>query len=112
MAFPSIEWVRPANPFDFLCLNQPSFWTPGRCAGRWRASPTKSPNGERVEIFGHGGGRAEAERRQIPFLGEIPIYTEIRLGGDSGVPVVVSHPDQPFGQAFVRVAELLRQTLG
>src|SRR5438132_1015866 len=71
-----------------------------------------APNGERIEIFGHGGGRAEAERQKIPFLGEIPIYTEIRLGGDSGVPVVVSHPDQPFGQAFVRVAESLRQKLG
>jgi len=71
-----------------------------------------APNGERIEIFGHGGGRAEAERQKIPFLGEIPIYTEIRLGGDSGVPVVVSHPDQPFGQAFVRVAESLRQRIG
>ena len=71
-----------------------------------------APNGERIEIFGHGGGRVEAERQKIPFLGEIPIYTEIRLGGDSGVPVVVSHPNQPFGQAFVRVAESLRQRLG
>jgi len=71
-----------------------------------------APNGERIEIFGHGGGRVEAERQKIPFLGEIPIYTEIRLGGDSGVPVVVSHPDQPFGQAFVRVAESLRERLG
>jgi len=70
-----------------------------------------APNGERIEIFGHGGGRAEAERQKIPFLGEIPIYTEIRLGGDSGVPVVVSHPDRPFGQAFVRVAESLRHKL-
>ncbi len=32
-----------------------------------------APNGERVEIFGHGGGRAEAERQKIPFLGEITI---------------------------------------
>jgi len=71
-----------------------------------------APNGERIEIFGHGGGRAEAERQKIPFLGEIPIYTEIRLGGDSGVPVVVSHTDLPFGQAFVRVAESLRERLG
>jgi len=71
-----------------------------------------APNGERIEIFGHGGGRAEAERQRIPFLGEIPIYTEIRLGGDSGVPVVVSHPDQPFGQAFLRIAESLRHKFG
>ena len=33
-----------------------------------------TPNGERVEIFGHGGGAAEAERRQLPFLGEIPYF--------------------------------------
>jgi len=71
-----------------------------------------APNGQRVEIFGHGGGRAEAGRQKIRFLGEIPIYTEIRLGGDNGVPVVVSHPNQPFGQAFIRVAEVLRQMLG
>src|SRR5260221_7463957 len=31
-----------------------------------------APNGERVEIFGHGGGKAEAERQNIPFLGDGP----------------------------------------
>jgi ATP-binding protein involved in chromosome partitioning len=71
-----------------------------------------TPTGDRVEIFGHGGGRAEAERRKIPFLGEIPIYLEIRVGGDQGIPVVVSHPDAPSGLAFVRVAEALRGILG
>src|SRR5439155_14991093 len=71
-----------------------------------------APGGERLEIFGHGGGRAEAERQRIPFLGEIPLFTEIRLGGDQGLPVVVSHPEQPFAQAFVRVADALRQGLG
>jgi len=48
-----------------------------------------APSGERIEIFGHGGGRAEAERRSIPFLGEIPLFTQIREGGDRGVPIVV-----------------------
>ncbi len=67
-----------------------------------------TPNGERVEIFGHGGGRQEAERIKIPFLGEIPIYTAIREGGDRGMPVVVSAPDQPAGCAFLQVAEALR----
>ena len=37
---------------------------------------------------------------KIPFLGEVPIFTEIREGGDRGVPVVVSSPDKPAGQAF------------
>jgi ATP-binding protein involved in chromosome partitioning len=71
-----------------------------------------TPNGERVEIFGHGGGRAEAERRQIPFLGEVPLFTEIREGGDAGLPVVVGSPKQPAGQAFIHIAEGLKQRLG
>jgi ATP-binding protein involved in chromosome partitioning len=71
-----------------------------------------TPNGERVEIFGHGGGKAEAERLRVPFLGEVPIFTEIREGGDTGRPVVVSAPDQAPAQAFVKVAEALRAKLG
>ncbi len=71
-----------------------------------------TPTGERVEIFGHGGGHAEAERQKIPFLGEIPIYLDIRIGGDQGVPVSVSAPEEPSGQVFIRIAEALRQKLG
>lgn len=63
-----------------------------------------APNGDRVEIFGHGGGRLEAERQEIPFLGEVPIFTEIREGGDCGVPVTISAPDSPAGQSFMNVA--------
>jgi ATP-binding protein involved in chromosome partitioning len=69
-----------------------------------------TPNGERVEIFGHGGGRAEAGRQNIPFLGEIPLYLDIRVGGDQGVPVVVSAPTGA-GQAFIQMAEGLRLKL-
>ena len=71
-----------------------------------------APNGERIEIFGHGGGRTEAQRQKIPFLGEIPIYTEIRIGGDRGVPVTVSQPEAPFGQAFIKVSEAIRHRFG
>jgi ATP-binding protein involved in chromosome partitioning len=70
-----------------------------------------TPGGERVEIFGHGGGHAEAERQKLTFLGEIPIFTEIRKGGDEGVPVVISAPNDPPAQAFIRVAETLREAL-
>lgn len=71
-----------------------------------------SPEGQRVEIFGHGGGRKEAETRQVPFLGEIPLFMEIRLGGDSGVPVVVSHAQSAAAQAFINIAKGLRKVLG
>ena len=66
-----------------------------------------TPNGERVEIFGHGGGRSEAERRKIRFLGEIPIYLEIRRGGDAGMPVVVSKPQEAPAQSFISIAKSL-----
>jgi len=66
------------------------------------------PSGERVEIFGHGGGHKEAERQKIQFLGEIPIYTEIRIGGDEGRPVVVSNTKAPPAQAFIQIAGTLR----
>jgi len=67
-----------------------------------------APNGERIEIFGHGGGRKEAERRNLPFLGEVPIYLEIRQGGDTGLPVVVSNPQGAPAQAFISIAKCLR----
>jgi len=66
-----------------------------------------TPSGERVEIFGHGGGRAEAERQSMPFLGEIPLYTEIRLGGDQGTPVVITDPKSPPAQRFIEIAQKL-----
>jgi ATP-binding protein involved in chromosome partitioning len=71
-----------------------------------------APDGSRVEIFGHGGGKAEAARKGLPFLGEVPLFTAIREGGDAGVPVVVSAPDSPAGRAFIEVARTLMARLG
>ncbi|HSU54111.1 MAG TPA: Mrp/NBP35 family ATP-binding protein [Candidatus Dormibacteraeota bacterium] len=70
-----------------------------------------TPTGDRVEIFGHGGGRAEAGRQNVRFLGEVPIFTEIREGGDKGTPVVVSRPETAPARAFISVAEALNQEL-
>jgi ATP-binding protein involved in chromosome partitioning len=67
-----------------------------------------TPNGERVEIFGHGGGQKEATRQKVNFLGEIPIFTAIREGGDEGTPVVVSKPQEAPGEAFIYVARALQ----
>jgi ATP-binding protein involved in chromosome partitioning len=70
-----------------------------------------APNGERVEIFGHGGGKEEAARQKVPFLGEVPIFTEIREGGDHGMPIVVSAPNHAAGRAFIQIAETLHQKI-
>jgi ATP-binding protein involved in chromosome partitioning len=70
-----------------------------------------TPNGERAEIFGHGGGKSEAGRQKVPFLGEVPIFTEIREGGDQGVPVVVLAPGGKAAQAFIQIAATLHNNL-
>ncbi len=70
-----------------------------------------TPGGERIEIFGHGGGRAEAERQKVAFLGEIPLFTEIRQGGDKGVPIVVSDVEALPAQSFIKAAQALAQRL-
>jgi ATP-binding protein involved in chromosome partitioning len=60
---------------------------------------------ERTNIFSHGGGAETAERYGVPFLGEVPLNVSLREGGDSGKPVVATHPDSPVAQAFKQIAE-------
>ena len=66
-------------------------------------------DGTRVDIFGHGGGRLEAERKGVMFLGEIPLVVAIREGGDRGEPVVVADPMGEAARAFSAVAAGLQQ---
>jgi ATP-binding protein involved in chromosome partitioning len=68
-----------------------------------------TPDGERVEIFGHGGGSDEARRQNVPFLGEVPLFKAIREGGDSGQPIVVSDPQSAAGEALLNIAKSLAQ---
>jgi ATP-binding protein involved in chromosome partitioning len=56
--------------------------------------------GERTEIFGHGGARAEAAKLGVPFLGEIPLLAAVRAAGDSGLPVVVGAPESAAAAAL------------
>lgn len=67
--------------------------------------------GKRHEIFAHGGGRAAAERFEVPFLGEIPLDAAIREGGDSGVPIVVRDPESRLAAAYVEAAGNLARQL-
>ncbi len=60
--------------------------------------------GQRTDIFSHGGGQAVAERMGVPFLGEVPIDPVVRIGGDSGQPVVVSEPGSPAAIAIGEIA--------
>ena len=60
--------------------------------------------GERHEIFGHGGAREEAAKLGVPFLGEVPLDTEVRVRSDRGEPVVVSMPDSMHTAIYRNIA--------
>jgi len=63
--------------------------------------------GERTDIFSHGGGQATAERYGVPFLGRIPLETEIREGGDQGTPIVIGRPETASAKAFMEMGGAL-----
>lgn len=65
--------------------------------------------GERSEIFSFGGGEKTAERFGIPFLGRIPLDPAIRMGGDSGTPIVIADPNSPQTKAFLDVVSTICQ---
>jgi ATP-binding protein involved in chromosome partitioning len=60
--------------------------------------------GARYDIFGHGGARKEAERLDVPFLGEVPLVMAIRETSDAGTPIVVAEPDGPHAQVYREIA--------
>jgi ATP-binding protein involved in chromosome partitioning len=65
----------------------------------------------RLEVFGSGGGARVAQTLsqrfgyEVKLLGEIPLDTRLRAGGDSGRPIVVTDPQAPAAAALIRVAE-------
>ena len=60
--------------------------------------------GQRVEIFGHGGARDAADDLEIDFLGEVPLATEVRAGGDDGQPIIAFDEAHPAAEAFSAIA--------
>jgi ATP-binding protein involved in chromosome partitioning len=63
------------------------------------------PDGTHMDIFGTGGGEHLAQMTQTPFLGKVPIDQNVRIGGDTGKPIVISHPDSPVAVALREIAE-------
>ncbi|MBI3074266.1 MAG: Mrp/NBP35 family ATP-binding protein [Deltaproteobacteria bacterium] len=60
--------------------------------------------GHHEAIFNAGGGEQAARDEKVPFLGRVPLVTEIREGGDAGRPVTVTAPDSAAAKAFRDVA--------
>ncbi len=62
-----------------------------------------------IDLFGKGGGQKLAMQHGFPFLGEVPIDPEVRLGGDGGAPVVVAAPERAAAQALKTIAGRVAQ---
>ena len=67
--------------------------------------------GTQSDIFGHGGARREAERLEVPFLGEVPLALEIREKSDAGTPVVATDPEGAHARIFREIATRVRAGL-
>lgn len=65
--------------------------------------------GNESHIFGSGGGRKEALRLNVPFLGGIPLEPRIREGGDEGNPIVFADSDSKASQVFFDMADRTRE---
>jgi ATP-binding protein involved in chromosome partitioning len=66
-------------------------------------------SGARLAMFGEGGGQRLAEELKVPLLGQVPLDTRLREGGDGGTPVVLGAPDSPAAVALRAVARQLSQ---
>jgi len=68
-------------------------------------------DGTRYELFGAGGGEDLAQRLAAPLLGRVPFVTELREGGDSGRPIMLTDPEGEAAAAFGRIAERIEVEL-
>ena len=66
-------------------------------------------SGAKKYLFGQGGGTDTAISLSCPFLGEIPLHEEVRLGGDHGTPVVVANPDNISSKVLYDIAQKISE---
>jgi ATP-binding protein involved in chromosome partitioning len=61
-------------------------------------------DGKKYEIFGAGGGQELADELGVPLLGQLPLVTALREGGDEGKPITVADPESESAKAFHAIA--------
>lgn len=73
----------------------------------------QTPSGERMEVFGSGGGASVAETlskrlgHDVRLLAQVPLEEGLRESGDSGRPIVAANPDAESAKALQQVADEL-----
>jgi ATP-binding protein involved in chromosome partitioning len=61
--------------------------------------------GERIEVFGTGGGENISVEMGVPLLGSIPLDPRISTAMDAGTPFIAAQPDSPAARAFQAIVE-------
>lgn len=87
----AIEMFRQVNVEILGVVENMSYFNCPHCSGR-------------IDVFGHGEGQHMAKAFGVPFLGEIEIDPQIRIGGDTGKPVASLGEDAPGSNSVYRVA--------
>jgi ATP-binding protein involved in chromosome partitioning len=63
------------------------------------------PDGTRMDLFGSGGGESLAKATDTAFLGKIPIDQNVRIGGDTGKPIVAAYPESAVAKAIEEISQ-------
>ena len=59
------------------------------------------------EFFGGGAGKQLALQYEVDYLGTVPLDAGVRIGGDTGNPIVIASPESPAGKALAEIAPLV-----
>ncbi len=70
-----------------------------------------TPSGERIDVFGTGGGQKMAGTMGVPFLGELALDPEVRKAGDSGKPVALRGAADAQAKGFHDLASAVKTKL-
>jgi ATP-binding protein involved in chromosome partitioning len=68
-------------------------------------------DGKRYELFGDGGGQELADRLEVPLVGQVPLVPELRVGSDTGHPIMAEHPETEAAKVFAHMAEVIDEEL-
>jgi ATP-binding protein involved in chromosome partitioning len=68
--------------------------------------------GQKLDIFGEGGGKRTAEAMEIPFLGSLPLDSQVRAGGDTGRPVALLGAENPQAAPYYAIARNVEERCG
>jgi ATP-binding protein involved in chromosome partitioning len=73
---------------------------------------TVPSTGERIDVFGQGGGKRTAANMGVPFLGELALDPDVRIGGDSGQPIATRADGDPHSAPFFQLARTVEEHCG